>query len=90
MVRDEGKKIQELKNMFEIRFSLRNTKERHDKDKGTVFLYPQLKGQQIRARKAERSYTGGKTFSVTKQRATTTAWACCGPFVHGEYAGQAC
>lgn len=47
MVRDEGKKIQEkeLKNVFEIRFSLRNTKERHDKDKGTVFLYPQLKGQ---------------------------------------------
>lgn len=43
MVRDEGKKIQEkeLKNVFEIRFSLRNTKERCDK--GIVFLYPQLK-----------------------------------------------
>lgn len=45
MVRDEGEKIQdkELKNMFEIWFSLRNTKEKHDKDKGIIFLHPQLK-----------------------------------------------
>lgn len=45
MVRAEGEKIQEkdLKNVFEIRFSLRDTKEKHDKDR--VFLQPQLKAQ---------------------------------------------
>lgn len=90
MVRAEGEKIQEkdLKNVFEIRFSLRDTKEKHDKDR--VFLQPQLKAQWIRPSKAERSYRGGKIFSVTKPRATMMAWTCCGLSIYGEYAGQAC
>lgn len=47
MVRAEGEKIQvkELKNVFKILFSLRNTKERHNKDKGIVFLHRLLEGQ---------------------------------------------